>query len=393
MGLMVLLLSLSAYSKTPNLGAWRFELLTANGAVPFILTFSKHKKGLRAVIHNGKEEIKLNEVIIKKENEISIPLQNYEISLELEIDKPDMIHGELVRHNKNPVQKTPVRGVHGNSERFLDKKLKPDIDLTGRWAVNLKDENDKEEPGIIVFTQKDNYLSGSLLTPTGDYRYMEGYISGTAFVLASFDGMYNYLFQGSVKDGILKAEIRANYLTRLTGQKNDNASLPDAYKQTEIASIDFVFPNPHGKMVALSNPQFKNKAVIVQIFGSWCPNCIDEMNFLIPWYKQNHKRGVEIIALAFERSLDHDLAKKQLLKVYKKKKVPYYLLLAGTTAEDKPNQKFPTLKNFISFPTTIFLNKKHEVVKVHAGFTGPSTGEFFEKWKVEFNENVNQILK
>ena len=117
------------------------------------------------------------------------------------------------------------------------------------------------------------------------------------------------------------------------------------------------------------------------------------MNFLIPWYKNNHKRGVEIIALAFERSLSPEEANKQLLKVQKKMQVPYTLLQAGSTAEDKPMDKILGLKNFISFPTTIFLDKKHKVVKVHAGFSGPSTGEFFETWKKEFNQTVNGLLK
>ena len=67
--------------------------------------------------------------------------------------------------------------------------------------------------------------------------------------------------------------------------------------------------------------------------------------------------------------------------------------MAGPTSADKPMDKIPGLKNFISFPTTVFLNKKHEVVKVHAGFTGPGTGEFFEQWKKEFNETVNGLLK
>jgi hypothetical protein len=117
------------------------------------------------------------------------------------------------------------------------------------------------------------------------------------------------------------------------------------------------------------------------------------MNYLIPWNTENKKRDVEIVALSFERSLNQAEAKKQLLRLKNKKNIPYPLLLAGSTSDDKPMDKLPGLKNFISFPTTIFLNRKHEVVKVHAGFSGPSTGEFFETWKTEFEENVNSILK
>jgi hypothetical protein len=97
--------------------------------------------------------------------------------------------------------------------------------------------------------------------------------------------------------------------------------------------------------------------------------------------------------LAFERSINEIEGRKQLLKTQKKKNIPYPLLIAGYTAEDKPMDKIKGLKNFISFPTTVLLNKKHEVVNVHAGFTGPSTGEFYEKWKMEFNQMVDKLLK
>jgi hypothetical protein len=117
------------------------------------------------------------------------------------------------------------------------------------------------------------------------------------------------------------------------------------------------------------------------------------MNFLIPWYKSNSKRGVEIIALAFERSFTEDDAKRQLIRFQKKKGLPYPLLLAGATSDIKPVDKISSLKNFTAFPTTIFLNKKHEVVKVHAGFTGPSTGIYYENYKAEFEQLVSTILK
>jgi len=117
------------------------------------------------------------------------------------------------------------------------------------------------------------------------------------------------------------------------------------------------------------------------------------MNYLIPWYKSRKQKSVEIIALAFERSNTKEEAKKQLLKTQKKYQIPYTLLIAGSTSEDKPKDKIPGLKNFISFPTTIFLNNKHQIIKIHAGFTGPSTGVFFERWKKEFNQTVEELVK
>lgn len=388
----MLLLSVSAFAEALKTGPWRFELRTANAAVPFILDFKQTNGVLTATLKNGKETIELDD-IEATEKIVSIPLQTYEMSLELEPPKDGRMIGFLIRHNKNPKIKTPVVGFQGEDERFPEEKSKAKIDLNGRWKVTLTDEEDKKEEGVIVFEQKGNELSGSILTPTGDYRYMTGFVSGSEFETASFDGVFNYLVRGSIKDGKLEARILANYMTKIEGTKDQQAALPDAYKHTQLSSLNFKFPNLQGKQVSLKDKKFKNKPVIVQFFGSWCPNCIDEMNFLIPWYKENNKRGIEIVALAFERSVDQVEAKKQLIKTQKKKEIPYPLLIAGYTAEDKPMDKIKGLKNFISFPTTVFLNKKHQVVKVHAGFSGPSTGEFYEKWQKEFNEAVDELLK
>lgn len=391
--LMVLFLTFQAHSAELSTGPWRFELKTAHAPIPFIIDFKRVKNKYYGTLKNGKESIKLNDIRIK-DKRVIIYLQTYEVTLDMDQPKEGKMIGLLIRHNKNPKVETPVRAVHNEKERYPEEKYKPLIDLNGRWAVTLTDESDKKDVGVIVFEQKGNELNGSILTPTGDYRYMEGFVSGSEFEAASFDGVYNYIVRGNVdKDGKLVAKILSNTKTMIEGKKDPNAELPDAYKQTQVESLNFSFPDLSGKQVTLNDKKFKNKPVIIQFFGSWCPNCLDEMNYLIPWYKENKGRGIEIVALAFERSLSVEEAKKQLKKVQKKKKIPYTLLLAGSTSEHKPMDKIPGLKNFISFPTTVFLNKKHEVVKVHAGFTGPSTGEFYTRWKTEFNQTVNEILK
>ncbi len=390
--LALLFMSLPGFGAQIATGPCRFELRATYGTIPFVIDIKKSKSGYSGVLKNGQELIRLTDITVK-EGKIDIPLQAYEISLELQLPKDGTMTGFLVRHNKEPKVKTPVVALHGATERFPEERAKPTVDLTGRWAVSLIDDQNQTEAGVIVFEQKGNDLNGSILTSTGDYRYFEGFVSGSAFVAASFDGVYNYLFKGKVTDGKLEAAILSSYKTTVEGKKDDGATLPDAYKQTTVEALNFAFPDTAGKTVSLKDERFQNKPVIIQFFGSWCPNCLDETNFLSPWYTENKKRGIEIIALAFERSLTEADAWKQIRKTQKRLKISYPILLVGATAEAKPKDKIPGLKNFISFPTTVFLNKKHEVVKVHAGFTGPSTGAFFEKWKTEFNETVNELVK
>jgi thiol-disulfide isomerase/thioredoxin len=390
--LFLFLISFSAYSQGLNPGPWRFELKTQHGTIPFIIDIKKNNDDYKGILHNGQEEIALNDIKVEK-GQVTIPLQTYEITMELSRQKKGRLAGYLIRHNKNPKTKIPVIATFGVNERFQEKGLKPTIELTGRWAVTLTDEQNKKDTGIVIFKQQENQLTGTILTPTGDFRYFAGFISENEFTTASFDGVYNYLFKGEVVNGQLKARLLSNYKTTIEGIRNEKAELPDAYLQTQLKSLQFLFPDLDGNLISLKDQKFKNRPVIVQLFGSWCPNCLDEMNYLIPWYKKNQKRGVEIIALAFERSLSPEDAKKQLKKTQAKFNIPYTLLIAGSTSEDRPKDKIKEVVNFISFPTTIFLNRDHKVIKVHAGFTGPSTGEFYERWKTEFNQTVNELLK
>jgi thiol-disulfide isomerase/thioredoxin len=389
---LALLGPLSCFGRTLNTGPWRFELQAVHGTIPFIIDIQKTKKKYSGILKNGKEEIPLS--IKVKKNLIIIPLQTYEMSLEMERPVEGRMRGNLIRHNKNPKIKTPVIATQGQNERFPDTKSPAQIDLGGKWSIKLTDSEGKEDQGVLLAEQVGNKLHATIMTPTGDYRYMEGVVFGHEFKAASFDGVYNYLFKGKIEGHKLEAEILANYKMKVNGKRDPQAELPDAYGATQLEALSFNFPNLKGdKNISLDDDYLKNRPVIVQFFGSWCPNCLDETNYLSPWYKENQKRGIEIVALAFERSLNHREAKAQLLKTQAKLKISYPILLAGITAEDKPMDKIKGLKNFISFPTMVFLNRKHQVVKIHAGFTGPSTGAYFEKWKVEFNNTVNELLK
>jgi thiol-disulfide isomerase/thioredoxin len=379
-----------SYALTPESGLWKFSLKTPHTEVPVIIDLNFKSQNAQGTILNGKENIPLQNIKIQP-GKIVIPLQTYEITMELQIKGPRILEGQWIRHNKNPKIILPIKGVYGIGERHQYKKSSFQK-IDGKWQMDITDESGKSSSGILIIEQNGQKLNGSLLTETGDFRFMEGYISGNSFELSSFDGMFNYNFKGKIFENNLEASLLSTYKLILKGIKNENATLKDPYSLTQFqGKLDFNFPDLSGKMTSLN--LFKNKPVIIQIFGSWCPNCIDEMNFLIPWYQDQKNKDIEIIALAFERSLNQKLAKAQLLKVQNKFQVPYPLLLAGSTAEDKPESLIKGLKNFVSFPTMIFLNKRHEILKIHAGFSGPSTGEYFIKWQQEFRNNVDLILK
>ena len=80
--------------------------------------------------------------------------------------------------------------------------------------------------------------------------------------------------------------------------------------------------------------------------GSWCPNCMDESAYLSKVYKRYKSKGLEIIALAYERTADAERAKTNLMRLTKRFDIGYDILLTGLTGKDKASESLPFLNTF-----------------------------------------------
>jgi thiol-disulfide isomerase/thioredoxin len=148
-----------------------------------------------------------------------------------------------------------------------------------------------------------------------------------------------------------------------------------------------------GKSVSLTDPKYQGKVVILQLFGTWCPNCLDETKFLVSWYDDNKDRGVEIIGLAYERKADFAYASDRVKRVIDKFNIGYDIVIAGTDDKAEASKTLPMLNQVFAFPTTIYIGRDGKVKRIHTGFSGPGTGVYFDQFKQHFNEVVNELLK
>ena len=51
------------------------------------------------------------------------------------------------------------------------------------------------------------------------------------------------------------------------------------------------------------------------------------------------------------------------------------------------------LNHVLSYPTSIFIDKKGKVRKIHTGFNGPATGDKYTEFTKNFEEFINELLK
>ena len=148
-------------------------------------------------------------------------------------------------------------------------------------------------------------------------------------------------------------------------------------------------------MISIGDERFKGKVVVVQIMGSWCPNCMDETAFLSKYYNENKSLGFEVIGLAYEYSTDFEKGRTSLMRFKNKFNVQYPMLITGVTSNDplRTEKTLPQMTPIKAFPSMIIVGKDGQVKKTHAGYSGPATGVHHEKFKHEFDELIRMLVK
>jgi peroxiredoxin len=241
-------------------------------------------------------------------------------------------------------------------------------------------------------------IGGTFLTDTGDHRFLAGQMRGNDLYLSTFDGAHAFLYTAKVSDGVLTGDFWSGtaYHERWTAKRDANAALPDAYTLTAMRAgskhFDFAFPDLAGNTITSKDQAFQGKVLIVALAGSWCPNCHDEAAFLEPLYKEYRARGVEIVSLMFEHFGDFPRAAAATQRFRQHYGIEYATLIAGISDKDEAAKKLPMLDHVYAFPTTIFIDRKGGVRKIHTGFSGPATGDHYTRFVDEVKATLDQLL-
>ncbi len=382
-------------------GVWRGALKTSSGVeLPFNFDVENIGAHQQLAIINGAERFKVTDVKTKGDSVfIHMPLFNSEFRLKF---AGKGLKGQWIKHLGDKDAAMDFAAEPNTAWRFFKSPGKPAFNVTGRWSAIFGDGTPGKEKLVGEFKQTGTRLTGTFLSISGDYRYLEGSVTGNQLYLSCFDGGHAFIFTAKITNA--KTISDGKYYAGLSGLdkwsaiRDPNAKLPDAYSLTVLKpgykKIAFTFKDINGNKVSLTDNRFKNKVVIVQILGSWCPNCMDETNFLVnSYYPKYHRKGVEIIGLAYERTTDFAKSQKTLQQLKTHFNIPYPLLITGyTPSKGDPEKSLPMLADFKGFPTTIIIDKKGDVRKIHTGFSGPGTGVYYTQFKDEFEKLTDDLL-
>ncbi len=381
--LLLIVLSLTFFSCSQHNidGNWKVSLNLQETELPFNLEISDNST--KAKLYNGAETLELDIKI--KNNKFIIPIQSFDNALVLEkANDKESLKGQWIKYNKKNEYRLNLKAVEGEWEQEVEY---PD-NFPMRWKISFLSSKGEVKDAILLFTND----HATILTPTGDYRYLRPHFNGKKLNLYGFDGAFSFNFDGFLTKDSFTGTVYSGLSWNQTfkARPSETFKLPDATKVTTIPSksLNFCLNNLQNEKKCISTKD--NRAKVIQIFGSWCPNCIDETRF-IKEFRSKNKVDVDFYIISFERGITEKISKKNLKKAIKTYSIDYPVLIGGLSKSVKVSDIFKDINNFASFPTTIFVSKKGKVTGVHSGFNGPATGKYYEDFTKEFSKLIKKI--
>ena len=387
-------------STTPVLasGYWQATITLPGADIETGLEISNDGNIYQASLVNGQERVRISEVsFVNNELLLRFPAFNNEIRATLSDGK---LQGELtIVRRFGETQVMPFSAVPGNA-RSQESSEAPNHDMSGRWQVRFHQPDGSDSPSIGEFAQRGSRLFGTFLNPNGDHRFLAGHVRGDNFKLSTFDGAHAFIFSGEISEA---GDIRnANFWSATSWHqtwsavRNEYAELPDSFQRTFLKpgydTFDFEFPDPDGVTVSLADEKYDGKVVMVMIAGTWCPNCNDEARFVAPLHKEFRDQGLEVVALLFEHFEEHEVAAEQVRRFREKFDIEYDTLIAGISDKIEASRMLPALSAVLAYPTTIFIDRGGRVRQIHTGFSGPGTGEHYQKLQRQFRNLITTLL-
>ena len=263
-----------------------------------------------------------------------------------------------------------------------------------KYELTFSPNSENEFKGLGDFKIYSNVINATIRTETGDFRFLSGVIQDNEFTIGAIDGSHVFTFKGEIKGDSIQGHFYSgkHWSTSFVGHVDIDYELQHADSLTQVVDsslFDFNLPDLNGDTISFQNTYAESPA-IVQILGSWCPNCMDETRYYVELQKQFPE--LKIIGVAFERSEITDTASMALNRMKSDLAINYDLLIGGISRKSVASETFPMLNKVISFPTSIFIDKKGVIRKVHTGFNGPSTGKVYEDYKTETESFIKKLL-
>lgn len=384
-------------------GPWHlsFELGTPETGAPAPVQAELHQvNGTWTMAFHNQEETVLSDTVAITGDSIRIHMPIFDTEFVGRISGKGAISGIWRDAFMAPDAAIAFTAQAGERPRFNQGNKPVAHAISGEWETWIMRNNDPNNtrPAIGMFqVEQGGRATGSFATQSGDLRYLDGVVDGDSLFLSTFNGAQAVLVRAAITADSLIGEIRTSprSATGWYAVRNPGFTLADARSISEIVPdepVTFSFPDQDDNLRSISDEQFKGKVVVMEMMGTWCPNCLDGSRLLKEMHEKYNGQGLEVVGLAFERHRGKERALEALRQYKQKVELPYDLLYAGMLNNDTVVKKLPFLKQVRAYPTTFVVGRDGRLVQVFTGIDGPGTGDRYTLFKEHLEETIQGAL-
>ena len=376
-------------------GMWDATVTVNTVSVPFRIEIDGTGADVHSYFFNGDDRVNPSNSGTFQNGSLVLTFDSYATKLEATLN--------------NGILTGTYGGGSGNPYAFQAKRRDPSLvrssdqhapDISGLWEIQVKSPKG-ESAWHLVVNQTGAKIDAAILRVDGDTGTLSGNFKDGNFILSHFTGERPFYVEATPRsDGSLQLQIASFHDTqnlvalRPAEARARNLAPPDdPTEHTKVKDptqpLRFSFPDLSGRVVSNTDDRFQGKVVLVNITGSWCPNCHDEAPFLEEVYRKYHGLGLEIVALDFEPA-EQLKSLSRVQAFIKRYGIEYTYLIAGEPSQ--LNEKIPQAENLNAWPTTFFVGRNGLVRSIHAGFTSHASGELDSRLKDSVRTEIAQLL-
>jgi len=382
----------------PWLGVIQIDPNDRSMDLPFNMVYSQTDQGLpEMLITNADEKIVITEIAWSGDTvTMKPPVFTSVIKAVL---RNDSLVGKYYPKGIEVGNPYKFYAIPGVVDRFPWEKEKAAFDITGRWKVIENPGTPDSTVMVGEFTQKDDRVFGTFLNTTGDYRYLEGKVSGSKFFFSKVDGAQTFIFTADIKDEDTMENGRfmgsPKWTSKWRAVRDGKIELPGSETLVRIkkgySTFDFTGIDMAGNKISSKDKKFQEKVIAVLAGGSWCPNCLDEARLFRELYSKYKSQGFEVVALNFEDKT-FATSKVKMERFISQTNANYTFLYVAPRGKEKRDSVLYPIEGQMAFPTGMFIDKLGHIRKVETGFSGPGTGEHYTKFVEETTKLIELLL-
>ena len=301
-----------------------------------------------------------------------------------------VFNGRWLDKTKEPFEQTALTIQPGAPPLCLKKTpLVPDE----IYGLTFTKEGSPSWYGQLVVKKDGESALATVRTDTGDLRYFGGTKDADdSYRIQTFDGAHLYRMDLTFDDDIVNGFFHSSsgYKATISGKRLGKMPLIDPLRIKATGPLDFtVVVDRDSTVERWTAERFQGTVTLIDLMGTWCPNCMDEARMLKDLKSEFPK--IQIASVAFERKPNPRSVFEKFNQYQEDLGVDWPIVYGGPAKKKETSYKMHFLSGFESFPTTLILNPAGEIIYVHSGFNGPATGEAYEKEKQFFRAAIRSL--